>query len=1375
MMTQNNDKAPTTEHDANAPQKELGLAGRMAQAFIHSPLSPLLFFAMLAMGILGLIFTPRQEDPQISVPMVDIFVNYTGASSEQVATLVVDPLERIMSEIPGVKHVYSASRHGEGMVTVQFKVGESLGPSIVKVHDKIQSNMDKIPPGVSMPLVKPKGIDDVPVVTFTLWSDEVDDGILRTLALDLLQDLKQIPNTGQGFIVGGRAEQVRVEVLPERLAGYGLTLDQVANTIRTANSEQQAGSIESGNRHFTVNTGAFLRSAEDVSRLVVTTQQGVPVYVRDVATVFQGPEETSKLVQYYTGPAYPGEALADGAPAVTLAIAKKEGTNGVTVANDIIAKAESLKGRLIPDNVNIEITRNYGETANDKVNELILKLFIATAAVGVLILYFLGGRPAIVVLLVIPVVILLTVFAAWIMGYTIDRVSLFALIFSIGILVDDAIVVIENIYRRWLEKGQMDTATAVDAVREVGNPTILATFTVIAALLPMGFVSGMMGPYMEPIPALGSAAMFFSLIAAFIFTPWLAMRLRPSLAYLKRAEEKEHRSNEKLEKTFRKILLPIIGNRRLGWATLGLIIFAFFLSCSFFYFKWVTVKMLPLDNKPEFSVVIDMPEGTALPVTANITARMAEVVRDIEEVTALQSYTGTAAPFDFNGMVRHYYLRREPWQGEIHVQLLHKSERERSSHEIAVETREKLTPMVREQGGRITVVEMPPGPPVLQAMVAEIYGPDADTRREVATRMTEAFERAEGVADVDNYMPESYQLWRFEVDTEKAVRRGISVDTINRNLAMAMGNHRLGDVKQGTVLEPTYIVLQVPLSIRAETARLKDLPIMSADGTIIPLAELGRFVQVEQDPVIYHKDLRAVEYVVGEAVGDYAAPIYGMFEVEALLADYVTPDGVKLAGEYLGPPEDNGHTAFEWTGEWTVTYETFRDMGAAFAVALILIYILVVWEFGNFIVPAVIMAPIPLTLIGIIPGHMILGAEFTATSMIGFIALAGIIVRNSILLVDFSINQVKQGTDVRDAVVLACKTRTRPIVITALALVLGSFVILFDPIFQGMAISLLFGVLVSTLLTLVVIPLGCISARAVFCPAGEGGVSCANGIENCQQEQSRNGPGLGVLTLKGANALGTMVNRTIDNLMTLLAWLAFTLAERWKARRQQQAVSAPATAEEPPPSASAPKETSADDSGSVMSEAEAPAATVTEERASPGAAEKGAAEEGAVTSAADETAVADEGDAEEAAAEPMSPPQAVPQATAARSDEPAAEEKSVEVTEHPESQGAESSPEVKTASTATARKKPATKKVTGKKAAPKKASAKKRTVKKSATVKKKAVVKKKIALKKEVEQAETAKEKPSVAIKKGVSKKAGAKSKRRGIRLKKNIEDDFEL
>jgi multidrug efflux pump subunit AcrB len=1076
-------ETPSEQNPAPAAAS-LGVAGGMAKTFIHSPLSPLLFMAMLALGLVGLMITPRQEDPQISVPMIDIFVQYPGASADQVASLAVDPLQRMMSEIPGVKHVYAAARRGMGLVTVRFKVGEEAGPSLVKVHDKISSNIDMMPPGVRQPLVKAKGIDDVPVVTLTLWSKEVDDAHLRALALRVLQNLKQVPDTGPGFVVGGRAEQIRVDVKPERLSGFGIGLDQVAQTIRTANQERITGYAEAGNLHYAVYAGAFLKTAEEVGALVIGTHEGSPVYVRDVAEVSFAPQEYRQLVNYYTGPQYPGEAQAAGEAAVTIAVAKKIGTNGVAVADAILSKidllqhAENPEARLIPDNVHVEVTRNYGETANDKVNELIFKLFVATGAVTVLVLLALGLRPAIVVTLVIPVVLLMTVFSAWVAGFTIDRVSLFALIFSIGILVDDAIVVVENIYRRWLLVGATDTDTAVDAVREVGNPTILATFTVVAALMPMAAVRGLMGPYMAPIPALGSVAMLFSLFAAFVFVPWFAMRIKPSIGALQAAAKKEHAQEEWLDGLFRRLLGPLIDSKLVGWGFILVLVLAFFASVSLFVTTGVAVKMLPYDNKAEFTVVVNMPEGTALGRTANVTREMAEKLDEIEEVTALQTYAGTAKPFDFNGMVRHYYLRHEPWEAEIQVQLLHKSERERTSHQIALAARELLKPIADRSGARITVAEMPPGPPVVQSVAAEVYAPDTETLHQVTRDMTALFEKLESegsLADVDNFLQDTYEVWRFEVDTEKAVRRGISVDAIVRNLDMAMGGFEVGDVKFGAHLEPTYITMEVPLAARTQTARLGDLPIMSEGGTTVPLAELGRFVKQEQDQVILFKDLRPMQYVVGDAVGRLGAPIYPMLDLDDMLVDYATPDGVVMSGGYTGPPPDDGRSGFEWAGEWTVTYETFRDMGIAFGMALVLIYMLVVWQFGNFAVPAVIMAPIPLTLLGIVPGHWLMGAEFTATSMIGFIALAGIIVRNSILLVDFAIQSIAEGRDLKEAVILSCRARTRPIVITALALVAGSSVILTDPIFQGMAISLLFGVLVSTVLTLLVIPRGCIS------------------------------------------------------------------------------------------------------------------------------------------------------------------------------------------------------------------------------------------------------------------------------------------------------------
>jgi multidrug efflux pump subunit AcrB len=1204
--------APASERkEPPFTDESLGIAGRTARFFIRSPLSPLFYGAMLLMGLLGLFLTPRQEDPQISVPMIDIMVMYPGASAQQVSNLAMQPLERIMSEIPGVKHVYSASQRGQGIVTVEFEVGEQMGPSLVKVNDKIASNMDKIPPGVMPPLVRSKGIDDVPIVTLTLWSKDldkdgipdVDDGQLRLLAQDVLQALKQVKDTGNAFIVGGRREQLTIDVVPERLSGYQISLDQVAQTIQTANAETTAGGVEASGTRFSVTTGSFLTGVEDINRLVVGTFNNIPVYVRDVARVTQGPEDASQLVAYYTGPAAGEGETADGRPAVTIAIAKKELTNGVDVAKAILQRMEDLKGGRIPANVEVSITRNYGQTANQKVTELVLKLLKATFFVFVLVLVaFRALKPAIVVMLVIPVVLFMTIFVAFIWGITIDRVSLFALIFSIGILVDDAIVVVENIYRRWLEQGRTDDETAVDAVREVGNPTILATFTVIAALLPMGFVSGMMGPYMAPIPKLGSVAMFISLFAAFVFTPYLAISklLRPSMAYLEAAEKREHKEAEHVERFFRSILTPLIESRTKRTIFRLVLWGTFLFTCAFFYFNWVAVKMLPLDNKPEFSVVLDMPEGTALPVTANLAHRMADKLRTMPEVTAIQLYAGTARPFDFNGMVRHYYLRSEPWQGELQVQLTDKHDRDRTSHEIAVEARELLNKLVKGTGATISVVEMPPGPPVLQSVVAEIHGPSPELRRQFARDVTEFFSQAESARDVDNYLRGAYDYWRFDVDTEKAVRRGISVDAINRNISMALGGAPIGDIKQAAGQqsghEPTQIVLQVPLAERSQIDRLGDLPIQSSQGFTVPLRELGQFRKAPEEDIIYHKDLRGVEYVVADVGGHLAAPVYAMFQVQDAIAaaNYQAPDGTypaeggafKDAFYWFGPPPDSSRLSWEWAGEWTVTFETFRDMGVAFMVALVLIYILVVWEFGNFRIPLVIMAPIPLTLLGIIPAHFImfqlgLGGEFTATSMIGWIALAGIIVRNSILLVDFAIHEIQRGIPVAEAMIRSCKIRTRPILITALALVAGSSVIITDPIFQGMAISLLAGTLVSTVLTLIVIPLGCVAASRDMCEVAAAsatslpvsGLPCQT--EAAEQERAKPVKGSGGLSAAVAKVIEvlTLVFYGLRGLVLLLVDLVKTALKPRPPRRPKPPgppggkAPAPTT---PPPSGAAP-------------------------------------------------------------------------------------------------------------------------------------------------------------------------------------------------------------
>lgn len=1038
---------------------------------------------MLGAGILGLIATPRQEDPQISVPLIDIFIQYPGATSKEVSNIIVRPLERLMSNLLGVKHIYSVSDRGKSVVTIEFDVGEEMRDAIIRVRDKLLSNLDFMPPGVKMPIIKPKEIDDVPIVNVTLWSHSVDDGQLRALGLEVLQRLEHIENTNNGFVVGGRKQVFHIDINPSQLFSYQVSLQQITKVVEQSNTKGRTGFIDVDGYEMVIYSGDFFQKTADIENLVVSTKGGRPVYVRDVAKVYYAPEDARQIVTHYVGVANVGAddlekpKVANGAAAVTIAIAKKYGSNGIKVASDVIAVVDKLKGTLIPSDVNVSITRNYGESAKAKVDELILKLFIATGAVSLLIWLALGWRAAVVVTLIIPVVLLMTIFIAWLMGFTIDRVSLFALIFSIGILVDDAIVVVENVYRRWLIEQKVSIKTAIDAVREVGNPTILATLTVIAALMPMAAVRGMMGPYMEPIPILGSVAMLFSLFAAFVFTPYFIMKLVPPIKVLNNMEHTEQKTINFLHQFYHRIIGRLIHNIRLGWLFLAVLVVAFFLAISMFISTAVVVKMLPLDNKNLFGIVLDMPDGTSLVRTNSVLNQMAEVLRHIPEVVAVQTYAGTSQPFDFNGLVRHYYLRQESSLGELQLQLLDKNQRSRPSHKIALEARSLILDIADQAAANIAIVEMPPGPPVLRPVVAEVYAPDDFSRQKLAIDLTTIFKQTGVMADVDNYMRDKHPIWYFDVDTEKASRLGISVHTIKETLAMAMGNFNVSTVRLRNALEPTFIFIQAPLAKRSQLNYLKQLPVPTRGGKLVPIVNLGEFVLQQQDPLIFHKDLVPVEYVVGEPIGRLSAPIYAMGEVDELLNDYKTDYNEILQGNYLPKADSSGKLSFDWAGEWTITYETFRDMGIAFGVALVAIYMLVVWQFGNFLLPSIIMAPIPLTLLGIVPAHWLLNAEFTATSMIGWIALAGIIVRNSILLIDFTVQEYAKDVKLFDAVINACSVRTRPILITALALIGGSSVILFDPIFQGMAISLLSGVFISTILTLLVIPLGAISAK----------------------------------------------------------------------------------------------------------------------------------------------------------------------------------------------------------------------------------------------------------------------------------------------------------
>ncbi|MGO9742906.1 MAG: efflux RND transporter permease subunit [Roseiarcus sp.] len=1070
--------AHDTPKEGHNGRRSLGLAGRASRAFIESPLTPLLLIAFFLIGLLGMMVTPREEDPQISVPMVDIFVSYPGASSAEVANLISEPLERLMSEISGVKHVYSMSREGLSMVTVRFEVGEQMEPSLVKLYDKLYSHMDLIPKGVLPPLVKPKSIDDVPVVTVSLSSDKLDLVQLRKLGLDVEQRFKALPNTGQSFVVGGSQEQIRIDVDLARLSSYDVTLGQIAQMVAAANGRAPAGDIVEGGKWFNIYTGAFLNDVDEVENLVVTVDHGHAVFLRDIAVVSQGASETKSIAD---NSVRGDDGHFTTEPAVTVAVAKKHGSNGIDVAEELVHELDVMKGTLIPDSVTVTVTRDYGATAQDKVSHLIEKLFIVSALVTVLAFLTMGVRPALIVAITIPVVLLMSLAVAYALKFTINRVSMFALVFAIGILVDDAIVVVENIYRRWLASGETSDETTVEAVDEVGNPTILATFTVVAALLPMGFVSDMMGPYMLPIPVLSSAAMVFSLFAAFVFVPWLAARVKPSLSSLKKVSDREHRQSETIGRAYSGVITPIMDNWIVGYLTAFVIILAMLGAVSLFLVKAVAFKMLPYDNKSELQVVIDMPEGADSIPTANLAHRMGVELEKIPEVTAFQTYVGASSPFNFNGLVRHYFLRSQPWQGDIAVQLLDKSLRERTSHEIAAYVRAVLAPMAAVAGARVTVAEAPPGPPVLAPVVIELYGPTPEIRRQVAHDLLGILAKTPDIADINTFMEAPHDNIEFDVDRLRASMFGVSIEDINREIQMATGGFEAGPLQHVRNLEQAVIVLQAPMQTRGNIGNLLVMPVRSKTGALVPLGELGRFVNKRVDPVIYHKDLRPLEYVTCDVIGRLGAPLYGMLDVDAALQKYTTPDGVHMRGSYLDQaPSDTSRSGFKWDGEWQVTYVTFRDMGIAFGAALVLIYILVVAEFRSFVLPAVVMAPIPLTMIGIVPGHWLLGADFTATSMIGFIALAGIIVRNSILLVEFARSKVHEGWDVRDAVILAGRVRLRPILITAMALVIGSMVLLSDPIFQGMAVSLLFGSLVATFLTLIVIPLGCVSVRKHF-------------------------------------------------------------------------------------------------------------------------------------------------------------------------------------------------------------------------------------------------------------------------------------------------------
>ncbi|MCS6817195.1 MAG: efflux RND transporter permease subunit [Blastocatellia bacterium] len=1070
----------------------LGLAGKLAHAFSDSKLTPLLMAAAILLGAGATWLLPREEEPQIVVPMIDIFVQMPGASAREVEERVTKPMEKLLWEIPGVEYIYSTSAPGYALAIVRFRVGEDEERSIVRLNQKMFANFDLIPPGASPPLIKPRSIDDVPILALTLWSERYDHFTLRRLAAQLHDQIKEIEDVSEVKIIGGQRRQVRVLLDPARLAAYHLDPALVAWRVEQANQQLPAGSFSTGNRELLVETGGFLQNAEDVSRIVVGVFGDRPVYLRDVARIVDGPEEPADYVLFAHGPAarFSHQLGTTGGPregiwpAVTLSIAKRKGTNAIEIADRVLAKVTALRGTLIPNDVQITVTRNYGETATEKSNELLFHMLIAVLSVSALIGLALGLREAGIVAIAIPVTLALTLAVFYLSGYTLNRVTLFALIFSIGILVDDAIVVVENIIRHYRlpeNRGRPIREVIVRAVDEVGNPTILATLTVIAAILPMAFVRGLMGPYMRPIPIGASAAMLFSLLVAFIVTPWASLRFLPREAGVTTHEEGW------TTRLYRRAMTPLIHNRRWRIGFLLGVLVLLLASLALLPLKVVRVKMLPFDNKSEFQIIIDMPEGTTLEHTARVTREIGEYLRTVPEVTDLQMYIGTAAPHNFNGLVRHYFLRRGPNVADIQVNLMPKGEREAQSHDIARRVRPPIQEIAARYGARVKIAEVPPGPPVLQTLVAEVYGPDYTRQIEIARQIRELFERTPGVVDVDWFVEDDQPKYRFVVDKEKAALNGISTEQVTRTLRLALEGLPVGLLHQASEKEDVPIVLRLPREERSSLTDLLSLKLAGATGRLVPLSELVRVEEVVADKSIYHKNLMPVVYVTADVAGEEESPVYAILKLNRAIEELRLPEGYRLERYVARQPFLADRYAMKWDGEWHITYEVFRDLGLAFAAVLVLIYILVVGWFQSFKTPLTIMAAIPFSLVGILPAHAALNAFFTATSMIGFIAGAGIVVRNSIILVDFIELRRRQGVPLAEAVIEAGAVRFRPMMLTAAAVVVGSAVILFDPIFQGLALSLMAGEVASLLLSRMAVPVlyYLSEQRALERPAGE--------------------------------------------------------------------------------------------------------------------------------------------------------------------------------------------------------------------------------------------------------------------------------------------------
>jgi multidrug efflux pump subunit AcrB len=1062
-------------------RRKLGLSGRIGSAFLDSKLTPLIIVASLLLGLFAVLVTPSEEEPQIKVPMIDVMVGYPGASAEEVEHRLITPLEKLIYEIENVEYIYSISRPSGGLIVVRFLVGTDPDEAAVRVHTKISSAIDSMPEGAVPPVVKPRTIDDVPVVAYTLWGENASSTRLRQVAEELKVELTRHPRVAQVWLIGGQRRVVRVDLDRERLAAFNVSILQAFQALKGINWRLPAGATSVANTEIVVDAGQFLRTADEVANVVVGVYDGRPVYLKDVAEVVDGPEEPANYVWLGSGPAAPEKALPGAGldlPAVTLAVAKKPGTNAVEMVEDLDAMIARLSGPMIPSDIHVLKTRDYGFTAKEKSDELLKHLYSATIAVILLMWIMLSRREAAVVAVVIPVTLALTLAASYFFGYTLNRVSLFALVFSIGILVDDAIVVVENIHRHFKLKWAEPRLTTVYAVDEVGNPTILATFAIISALLPLAFVRGLMGPYMRPIPINASAAMLFSLMVAFTISPWIAYRLfkkehsKEVVAPGAAPPDSDTPVKEGfLSRLYSKTMRPMIIKPLYRYLFLAGVAGLLLLSFATVGVGFTTVKMLPHDNKSELQVVIDAPEGFTLEQTNAAAREIAGVFRTMPEVTDYQVYVGTSAPFNFNGLVRHYFLREGSNVADIQINFVHKHKRDLQSHDLAKRVRDMILPVAEPLGVDIKVAEIPPGPPVLSTLVAEVYGPTLEGRLDVAGQIKEVFASTDGVVDVDWEVETPGPRLEINIDTEKAIRAGITSEQIVRTLRTALAGVDAGLIHVPTAREPVPITLRLDRAQRAHVEDLLQLSVHGPGGRMVPLSEVATVVETERERYRYHKNLQPVTYVYGEVAGVFEAPVYAILEMGDRLEAITTPHGEELEIIATRLPEDTSRYIMKWDGEWHITYEVFRDMGIAFAVVMVLIYVLMVGWFKSFITPIIIMVPIPLTLIGILPAHGVLSIFFTATSMIGFIALAGIIVRNSILLVDFINLELKAGEKLEDAVVKAGAVRLIPIFLTQLSTIVGASFMLSDPIFQGLALAMISGIIVSTALTLGVIPI----------------------------------------------------------------------------------------------------------------------------------------------------------------------------------------------------------------------------------------------------------------------------------------------------------------